>query len=80
MGRRPAQQDRSRLSLILTKRTRERLEGLQKASDAESMAEVIRRALALYEDALAHERNGGVIMFEYPESSKKTSERLKLLV
>ncbi|MEZ4447638.1 MAG: hypothetical protein R3B72_51660 [Polyangiaceae bacterium] len=49
-------------------------------SDAESMAEVIRRALALCEDALTHERSGGVIMFEHPTDPDRPSERLKLLI
>lgn len=44
-----AKEDKTRLTLSIPTAVRERLEELQSATGAESMTEVIRRALAVYE-------------------------------
>ena len=54
--------DKVRLNLEVSPTVRDRLEYLQKESEAESMTEVIRRALAVYELLLAHRGAGGEVL------------------
>lgn len=58
---RPARKgsDKVRLSLKLAPGARQRLEELQQISEAESLTDVVRRALALYEMAVKNEIAGG---------------------
>lgn len=58
---------RVRLNLTITPRVRDRLERLQTVSDAESLTEVVRRALAIYDDLLEVRRGGGRIVLEYAD-------------
>lgn len=54
--------DTSRLNLELTKQTRDRLEELRERSEADSLTEVIRRALAVYDAVLEHYGTGGKVL------------------
>lgn len=58
MPRLPKPQATTRLNLQLTTQVRERLESLQEKTEADSLTEVIRRALAVYE-FLLHEKAAG---------------------
>ncbi len=62
----------TRMSLSLSKDLRRRLERLVRLSEAESAAQVIRRALALYELALVESSGGGQLLIEYPSGAKDT--------
>ena len=53
MPRTRTHERRERLNLALSPATRERLEELRRRTDADSAAEVIRRALAIYDDLLS---------------------------
>lgn len=50
-----------RLSLELTERVRDRLERLRQQTEADSLTEVIRRALTLY-DMVVNDSNGRVVI------------------
>ncbi len=65
-----------RLNLELTTAVKEQLEGLQRTSNATSLTEVIRRALALYDLVTEHTSQGGDIILR---NRDKTEERLRLL-
>jgi hypothetical protein len=67
---------KTRLNLTITPAVRARLEDLQEASGAESMTEVIRRSLALYELAWDLDKKGGHVIFKHADGSE---ERLALL-
>ena len=54
----------ARMTLQLPDRVRERLEHLKDVSDAASISEVIRRALAVYEMVLDEDVSGGKVLFE----------------
>ena len=62
----------SRLNLEMSTKVRRRIERLRDEMDADSLSEVIRRALAVYE--LLHterSRNHGQPMIRYPDGSEK---------
>lgn len=59
---RPATEKKIRLNLDLTERVRERLERLREATEAESMTEVIRRALSIYDALIEIRQEGGKIV------------------
>ena len=65
-----------RLNLDLSPRAKERIEDLRTRSDAESLVEVVRRALALYDKLLTIDEKEGKIIFENPDG---TQERLHIL-
>ena len=48
----------ARLSLDVSLAVRERIERLREISDADSVTEVVRRALAVYEVLIAERKNG----------------------
>jgi hypothetical protein len=64
-----------RLNLDLSPRVKEQLHDLQQRSDASSLVEVIRRALAVYDLVLDHEGARGKLILEYADG---TRERLVL--
>lgn len=68
---------KTRLNLDLTPKVRERLDDLQAKTDASSLVEVIRRALAVYDMFLDHERNGGKTVLQNADGSR---EIVKLLI
>src|SRR5438874_13075856 len=49
---------RLRLNLVMTEKSRRRLEWLAKATEADTSAEVIRNALRLYETVVSHVMSG----------------------
>ena len=51
-----------RLALKIHPRLKRRLEKLQEETMAESISQVIRRALAVYDALLTHEKSGGQIL------------------
>lgn len=63
MPRTPVHDTRVRLSLHISPEVKERLESLQKRSEAESLTEVIRRALMFYEGLLNLRDADGTIVF-----------------
>jgi hypothetical protein len=56
-------QDRVRLSLDVTPKIREQLDHLETQTEAGSITEVIRRALALYDLVVEHQSEGGKLVF-----------------
>ncbi|MEI7910646.1 MAG: ribbon-helix-helix protein, CopG family [Verrucomicrobiota bacterium] len=63
--------DRQRISMDVTEQVRLRLEDLAVRTDATSLAEVVKRALALYDLTLTHCSKGGKIVLQYPEGSQE---------
>lgn len=57
-------EQRVRLNLTITPRVRDRLERLQASTEAESLTEVIRRALEVYEDLNGVRQDGGRVIVE----------------
>jgi len=53
-----------RLTLDMSERARERLEQLWKDTEADSLAEVVRKALAVYEFLMGAKRNGGKLVIK----------------
>ncbi len=53
-----------RLNLAISESVRERMEALKDSTDADSLTEVIRRALAAYEYIKEQQRQGNRIMLE----------------
>ena len=69
-------QTKVRLNLDLTAKVKGQLEELQKRSEASSLVEVIRRALALYDLVLEVTENDGAVFVQHSDGTK---ERLCLL-
>lgn len=59
--------ERCRLNLSISVRHRERLERLQRESDADSLSEVIRNATRLYAEVLAIQSRGGKLIVRQGE-------------
>ena len=64
--------ERARLSLDVTQRVKDQLSELMNRTDAGSITEVIRRALALYDLATEHECEGGTIVFHHADGHDET--------
>lgn len=73
-GAEPAPPERIRLSMVVTPQTKERVERLLVLSEAESMADVVRNALLLYERALTRVANGEKFLIERPDGSVRELE------
>lgn len=73
MARIPRDSPRTRLSLELPERVRERLEQLRELSSADTLSEVIRRSLAVYDALLTTTANGGSVVLRKADG---TEERL----
>lgn len=67
---------KSRLNLELTEAVRGRLEDLRKRTEADSLAEVIRRALAVYEYLWAEREKGRQVVVK---DSRKREREVVLL-
>ena len=65
-----------RLNLVVSPQVKKRIERLQEASDGASITEVIRRALALYEELIAIRDEGNSLIVE---SKAGPRERLRFL-
>lgn len=59
--------ERVRLNLTVTPKVRDRLERLRKSSDSETLTEVVRRALTVYEETLSVRQAGGRVVFEHAD-------------
>jgi hypothetical protein len=64
---RPKRPTKARLNLETSVAVRARLESLRDRTDADSLAEVVRRALAVYEFAHKEQAAGGVLYFQSAE-------------
>lgn len=59
----------ARLQLVLPEKSVDRLEALKEVTEASSYAEVIRRALRIYEGLLAETDAGGTVFVKRPDGS-----------
>lgn len=71
MPRPKQEQEKRKLTLELSVPVRERLSSLQQRSEADSLTEVIRRSLALYDLLLAARDNGEEIIIRSRDGEKK---------
>lgn len=62
MPRPPSKEPKIRVNLELPERTRERIDRLQHLSEAETMTEVIRKAVAVYDALFTTIRSGGKVV------------------
>jgi hypothetical protein len=72
------EKEKYKFNLILTEGAKEQLEELQKRTQADSFAEVIRRALAVYDALQEHTSTGWEPVLR--EKSGKKTEKPVLLV
>lgn len=68
--------DRVRLNLEIARPVHDQMQALQTRSQATSLTEVIRRALALYDLVTEHITNGGEIILK---TRKGEQEKLRIL-
>ena len=64
-------QDRVRLHLAVTKDVKRRLDRLLKATDAESLTEVFRRALTVYDDVVTTYNDGGDVILRDSDGKRR---------
>ena len=76
MARPPRKREKIRLNLELTPKVRKQIKDLQELSEADTMVEVIRRALAVYDLMLNHYSKNGSAILEYEDGTK---ERLRII-
>ncbi len=55
----------------MSEEARRKLENLRKVTDAESLAEVVRKALAVYDFLWKEQANGGKVMVRGPEGERE---------
>ncbi len=60
-----------RLNLEVSEAVRDRLDGLKDRSGAESLTEVIRRALAVYDHLVLHSQAGGSVVLINSDGSRE---------
>lgn len=68
--------ERIHLHLVISTAVKKRLEALQTMTEAESLTEVIRRALAVYEALIEVRNRGGRVILE---DEKRKSETLRII-
>ena len=68
--------DRARVSLMLDRKVKLKIEDLRVRSSATSLTEVIRRSLILYDVILTNYSRGGVFVFRHSDG---TGERIHLV-
>jgi Arc/MetJ-type ribon-helix-helix transcriptional regulator len=69
-------QARPRLSLDISEKARKTLDDLVERLDYASIAELVRRSVALLDMVSQHERDGGALILRHADGSE---EKLKLL-
>jgi hypothetical protein len=69
-----------RLSLEMTEPVRERLENLRDQTEADSLTEVIRRSLAVYDYLWGEKSKGGKILIRTADKDGKPEERELVLL
>ncbi len=62
----------NKLNLALNGRDRERLLELQRLANTDSLVEVVRRSMAVYETILEHTMHGGEVIFKSPDGGVET--------
>ena len=65
---------KTRLQLVLPESVRQRLDELAAISGSDSLTEVIRRALAVYDLLLEHRRNGGQTLLQDMDRTRPPRE------
>ncbi|MCD0460052.1 hypothetical protein [Roseiconus lacunae] len=60
-----------RLNLALSKEVRDRIESIRDETHAESIAEVIRRAVAVYDLLIEEQQSGGEVLVRNGESESR---------
>ena len=71
MARPPKKAETVRLNLEISPGTRDRLERLQKTTEARSMVEVISWALAVYERLVNQEAEGNEVLIRRPNGKEQ---------
>ena len=71
MGRPASTQTKTRLNLEITLAVRDRLERLREDTEADSLTEVIRRALAVYEMLWQNNAQGSQTILRQPDGSER---------
>ncbi len=64
--------ERIRLNLAITPTVHDRLQRLRDMSESESITEVIRRAMAVYDLVLTHASEGGEVILRNPDGREET--------
>ncbi len=77
MGRLPKKIPTSRLNLEMSQPVRTRLEKLRDQTCSDSLTEVIRNALAVYEYLFQNTRSGGKVVIHSPDGSEREVVLLK---
>lgn len=67
-----SQAKKARLNLELDSPTKERLDRLQTITEADSMTQVIRKALRIYEAVFNHNQRGGKVVFRAEDGTEET--------
>ncbi len=65
MPRRSTNRKMTRLNLAVSEDVRDRIETLRDETDAESVTEVIRRALAVYDKLISKSQQGGEVFIRH---------------
>jgi hypothetical protein len=71
MPRIPKGTPTSRLNLEMSEKVRQRLEALREKTDADSLAEVVRRALTVYDLLCCERARGAQLIVRGPEGEKE---------
>lgn len=71
MPRIPTGEGKSRLNLEVSARTRMRLEQLRMLTEADTLVEVVRRALQVYESLWLALRNGKTLIVRSPDGTEE---------
>lgn len=61
---------RARLNLAVTQQVKDRLDRLVDETEAESVTEIVRRSLSLYDELIGIEKSGGRIILENDEGKR----------
>lgn len=72
----PVKEDRKRITLEMPASARNKMDELMSITNAVSIAEVIRRAIVLYDMITSHQRKGGSLVFRYED---RVEEVVKVL-
>jgi len=65
-------EDRKRITLEIPATARNQMDELMTSTNATSVAEVVRRAIVLYDMVTTHQRSGGAVLLKYPDHVVET--------
>jgi hypothetical protein len=68
----PTTNERIRLNLAITPTVHDRLQRLREISESETITEVVRRAMAVYDLVLTHVSAGGDVILRHPDGREET--------